>query len=150
MSKVLDVLKKIPNAYYNWKKRNENLASFLEKASNNQKQFDRIEATVNKLQSDVNELKTQVKDLHDDTNTISDRLDIIQEGTKMELFETLHNWRSILVLRGWASQTEKHDVEAIWKIYNGELKGNGQGSHYYNEIINLPESEEEMIKRRAS
>ena len=40
--------------------------------------------------------------------------------------------------------------EEIWKIYNGELNGNGQGSHYYNEIINLPESEEEMIKRRAS
>ena len=31
MNKILEFFKKIPDSYYNWKKRNENLSKFLEK-----------------------------------------------------------------------------------------------------------------------
>ena len=63
----------------------------------------------------------------------------------MELFETLHNWFVLLVVkRGWASPEEKKEVEEIYVIYHNQLSGNGNGERYYKEIIALPESKEEM------
>ena len=67
----------------------------------------------------------------------------------MELFETLHNWRQLLVVkRGWATAEEKKEVEEIYIIYHDELHGNGNGERYYKEIIALPESQEEMEVRK--
>jgi len=44
----------------------------------------------------------------------------------MELFDTLHNWRVILVVeKKWASAAEKKEVENIWRVYHEELGGNG-------------------------
>lgn len=62
----------------------------------------------------------------------------------MELFETLHNWHQLLVVkRGWATVLEKKEVEEIYTIYHDELNGNGNGERYYKEILALPESKEE-------
>lgn len=69
----------------------------------------------------------------------------------MELFDTLHNWRIILVAhRGWATPAEKREVEEIYHIYHNELGGNGQGQRYYEEIMMLPESEEEMRHKKGN
>ena len=62
----------------------------------------------------------------------------------MELFDTLHSWRINLVIqKKWASPSEKREVEEVYRVYHDELHGNGQGERYYNEIMTLPESEEE-------
>ena len=67
----------------------------------------------------------------------------------MELFDTLHNQRMFLVVnKKWASAAEKKEVKDIWQVYHEELGGNGQGEHYYNEIMALPESEEELKQRQ--
>jgi hypothetical protein len=67
----------------------------------------------------------------------------------MELFETLHNWRELLVVRrGWASPEEKKEVMEIYTIYHDKLNGNGNGERYYKEIIALPESLEELEARK--
>jgi len=71
---------------------------------------------------------------------IDGRLAIIGEGTKMELFDTLYNWKKILVdERGWASSAEKKEVKDIYEVYHEGLKGNGQGKVYFEQIMNLPE-----------
>lgn len=140
MSKFIDFFKKIPITYYNWKKRNENLEKFLNSSKNNEEKISEISRNVKTLTAIVNDTKDKVQQ-------IDQRLDVIESGTKIELFDTLHNWRVILVSRGWASAQEKKEIQNIWHIYHEELKGNGQGARYYEEIMNLPESIEEMEAR---
>lgn len=144
MSKILDFFKKIPAAYYNWKKRNENLEKFLESSQKNEERIGNIDRNVSALSESVNSLKEQIKDTREEIGQINGRLEIIGRGTKMELFDTLHSWRMTLVAKKWASVQEKKEVETIWKIYHEGLKGNGQGEHYYNEIMDLPETPEEV------
>ena len=67
----------------------------------------------------------------------------------MELFETLHNWRQLLVVkRGWASPEETKEITEIYTIYHDKLNGNGNGERYYKEIIELSDivkfSEDEL------
>lgn len=148
MNKVLELFKKIPISYYNWKKRNENLSAFLEDSKSNAAQLTHIDQTVTSLQSELSELGDHVDILEQQMSQVNGRLETIGAGTKMELFDTLHNWRTTLVVqKKWASPAEKREVEEIFRIYHDELKGNGQGERYYNEIIALPESEEELLAR---
>lgn len=141
-AKILAFLKKIPSVYYNWRKRNEDLANFVASAKDNCGKLDHIITSVDGLTDKVNDLSEQV-------THINGRLEIIGRGTKMELFDTLHSWRSELVARGWANALEKQEVKSIYEIYHDQLEGNGQGEKYYNEIIALPESEEEMLRKRG-
>ncbi len=144
MSKLTDFLKKIPNTYYKWKKRNDDLEKFLLTTNENSTKLSNIGATMNTLSSSIKDLHTNLDQTHADIDQITAQLETIKRGTKMELFDTLHNWRVILVNRGWASMQEKKEVESIWHVYHEELNGNGQGQHYYDEIMALPESPEEM------
>ena len=147
MSKILDFLKKIPNAYYNWKRRNEDLATFLREAKSHRDKIDHIDIAVTGLSSEVQHIKDKVQNLETQIDQVNGRLEVIGRGTKMELFDTLHNWRVALVVhRKWASPAEKREIEEIYRIYHDDLKGNGQGERYYNEIMALPESEEELHK----
>lgn len=148
MHKVLEFLKKIPGAYYKWKRRNEKLSTFLEQSQENFKQIDRIDHNVATLQNDLNNVKGQVSNLEQQINRVNINLESISAGTKMELFDTIHHWRTILVVnKQWASPAEKREVEELFRIYHDSLKGNGQGERYYNEIMALPESEEEKNNR---
>ena len=147
IKKIVEFFKKFGNAYYKWKKRNEDLSKFLEDAKNDKDKITHIDATVTSLDQDVQHIKDHMHGLDEQITYINGRLEIIGEGTKMELFDTLHNWRTELTKRGWASYTEKQEVENIYKIYRFELKGNGQGQRYYDEIMALPESEEEMKRK---
>lgn len=131
--------KAIPNTYYNWRKRNEKIDLIL---SNYQTTLD----TVSELKENFDSFKTQFSDLKNNVDTMISRLDTIKQGTRIELFDTLHNWRELLVVkRGWATPEEKKEVQLIYDLYSGdELKGNGNGDRYYKEIMSLPESKEEM------
>lgn len=147
--KILNALKKIPNIYYNWRRRNEKLIEFLNNSEKNCSQINHIDATVTKLDQGLTEVKNQVSSLENRVDQINGRLETIGKGTKMELFDTLHNWRILLVKeRKWASAAEKKEVEEIWNVYHFELGGNGQGQRYYNEIMELPESEEELTQKQ--
>ena len=139
------IFKGIPNAYYNWRKRNERIDSLL---SNYQDTLDGLK----ELKKDFKSFREQFKDLKNNVNSMISRLDTVKQGTRIELFDTLHNWRELLVVkRGWASPEEKKEIQGIYLLYSGEeLKGNGNGDRYYHEIMALPESEEEMLQRRAN
>lgn len=142
MGKVIDFFKGIPSTYYVWRKRNEKIDRLL----------DNYTDTLNKLdtlQSCFDERSEELKALQKNVEVIIGLLDTVKHGTKMELFETLHNWRQLLVVkRGWATAEEKKEVEEIYTIYHDELHGNGNGERYYKEIMALPESQEELEARR--
>lgn len=143
IKKIKDFFKNIFNSYYIWRKRNERIDALL---SNYTDTLNKISS----LQEDFNSFKNQFNELKNNVNSVIFRLDVIKQGTRIELFDTLHNWRELLVVKkGWATPEEKKEVQEIYLLYSGdELKGNGNGDRYYNEIITLPESEEEMEARR--
>lgn len=145
LPKLWGAIKGIPTKYYNWKKRNEQLQDFLDKCGNNHKQLESIGRNIDKITSSINHLSERMNGIEADVGSMKETMKTVSEGTKMELFDTLHTWRGILVVqKKWASEAEKREVKEIYHIYHDELKGNGQGKHYYEEIMALPESEEEL------
>ena len=138
MSKVADFLKDYFNFIYRVKLRSEKIDRLIDKHEESVKAIKDIKQNIETLQNRIDGIQTQIND-------IIPHLDAIKHGTKMELFETLHNWFVLLVVkRGWASPEEKKEVEEIYVIYHNQLSGNGNGERYYKEIIALPESKEEM------
>lgn len=136
--KIINFFKGIPGAYYDWRKRNEKIDKLLDNHTN---VLDRLE----ELQKVFSERTEELRTLQKDVRIMISNLDTVKHGTKMELFETLHHWHELLVVkRGWATSLEKKEVEEIYTIYHDELNGNGNGERYYKEIIALPESKEEM------
>lgn len=140
-NKITDFFKKIPDSYYRYRRRGEKIDKLLEDFSDNA-------ATLKKVASDLSSIENRVGEIEKKMVSMLSHLDSVKHGTRMELFETLHNYRQLLVVkRGWASLEEKREVEEIYQIYSKELHGNGSGDRYYNEIISLPESEEEKEMR---
>lgn len=143
MGKVADFFKAIPSAYYDWRKRNEKIDALLDN-------YNSTLDLLTKLQSNFDVRTHELRALQSDVRTIISLLDTVTNGTKMELFETLHNWRELLVVkRGWASPEEKKEITEIYTIYHDKLNGNGNGERYYKEIIELPESIEELNARQS-
>lgn len=142
MGKLGQIFKGIPGAYYDWRKRNEKIDKLLDNYTN----------TLNKLEELQEVFSTRTEELRalqGDVRILISNLNTVKHGTKMELFETLHNWHELLVIkRGWATALEKREVEEIYTIYHDELNGNGNGERYYKEILALPESKEEMEAKR--
>ena len=114
---------------------------FLSTAQENFNKIGEMSTTVTSLDTKVTALETQVSNLGTDMATMNNRLEVIGRGTKIELLETLHRWKKLLVTRGWRTKEETKEVEELYELYNQKLKGNGQGTSYYNEIIALPEQE---------
>ena len=138
MSKVADFFKEFSDFFYHLKSRNEKIDRLLNNNEESLGVIKDIKQKIEVLQGRIDGIQTQIND-------IIPHLDAIKHGTKMELFETLHNWFVLLVVkRGWASPEEKKEVEEIYTIYHVQLNGNGNGERYYREIIALPESKEEM------
>ena len=138
MGKIAEIFKGVPGAYYDWRKRNEKIDMLLDNYTNTL-------AKLEELQECFNIRTDELRTLQQDVKMMISHLDTVKHGTKMELFETLHNWRQLLVVkRGWATAEEKKEVEEIYTIYHDELNGNGNGERYYQEILALPESKEEM------
>lgn len=142
MGKIADFFKSVPNTYYHWRKRNEKIDTLLDNYANTL-------SKIAELQICFSERTEELRSLQDDVRVIISHLDTVKHGTKMELFETLHNWYQLAVVkRGWASASEKKEIEEIYTIYHDELNGNGNGERYYREIMALPESKEEMEMRK--
>ena len=138
MSKVADFLKDFFNFFYRVRLRREKIDRLIDNHEESVSAIKDIKQNIEALQNRIDGIQTQIND-------IIPHLDAIKHGTKMELFETLHNWFVLLVVkRGWASPEEKKEVEEIYVIYHNQLSGNGNGERYYKEIIALPESKEEM------
>lgn len=140
MSKIGEFFKLFKERYDEEQKRLIRMDKFLDKAEENSDKLKEVVIAVDNLSSQVGEIKTKVDNLQNHMTHIDGRLAIIGEGTKMELFDTLYNWKKILVdERGWASSAEKKEVKDIYEVYHEGLKGNGQGKVYFEQIMNLPE-----------
>ena len=121
--------------------RNEKMDEFLSSAKENFDKIGEMSTTVTSLDTKVTNLETQVNNLQGQMTDMSERLEIIGKGTKIELLETLHRWKKLLVDRGWKTKEEMKEVKDLYELYNKKLDGNGQGTQYYHEIESLPEKE---------
>lgn len=142
MSKLIDFFKHFKNRYDEEQKRLIRMDKFLNKAEENNDKLKEVATAVDNLSSQVSEITTKVDNIQSHMTHIDGRLAIIGEGTKMELFDTLYNWKTTLVdERKWASKDEKREVQSIYDVYHEGLKGNGQGKVYYESIMTLPEED---------
>ena len=114
---------------------------FLSSAKENFDKIGEMNTTVTNLDTKVANLETQVSGLKGQMTDMNDRLEVIGRGTKIELLETLHRWKKLLVERGWKTKEEMKEVKELYELYNQKLNGNGQGTQYYHEIEALPEKE---------
>lgn len=141
MSKLTDFFKHFKEKYDAEQKRLMRMDKFLDRAEKNNETLQGVVNSVEKISGQVTDLQAKVDNLQTHMTHIDGRLAIIGEGTKMELFDTLYNWKKILVDdRKWASSAEKKEVNDIYEVYHEGLKGNGQGKVYYEQIMNLPET----------
>ena len=140
MSKLGDFFKHFKDKYDEEQKRLMRMDKFLDRAEENNDKLHQVVTTVDNISGQVEELKSKVDDLQGHITHMDGRLAIIGEGTKMELFDTLYNWKKILVdERKWASAAEKREVNDIYSVYHDGLNGNGQGKVYFEQIMALPE-----------
>lgn len=121
--------------------RNKKMDEFLSGAHDNCVKIDGITHAVNDLTKSVGKLESKVDGLQEHIEHIDGRLEVIGRGTKMELLDTLYNWKKMLTERGWKTKEEMKEITEIYEIYHEGLKGNGQGTQYYKEIEALPEKE---------
>lgn len=134
MSKLGDFFLGFKKRYDAQVVRNQKMDEFLSSAQKRGEQIDAISDTVEQLVAKVDNVQADVKHLNG-------HMEIVGKGTKMELFDTLYNWKKILVDdRGWASEAEKREVKEIYEVYHDGLKGNGEGKLYFEQIIKLPET----------
>ena len=140
MSKLGDFFKHFKDKYDEEQKRLMRMDKFLDRAEENNDKLHQVVTAVDNIGGQVEELKSKVDDLQGHITHMDGRLAIIGEGTKMELFDTLYNWKKILVdERQWASAAEKREVNDIYSVYHDGLNGNGQGKVYFEQIMALPE-----------
>lgn len=140
MSKLGDFFRHFKNKYDEEQRRLMRMDRFLDRAEKNNDTLQGVVNSVEKMSGQVTELQTKVDNLQSHMTHLDGKLAIIGEGTKMELFDTLYNWKKILVDdRKWASAAEKKEVNDIYEVYHEGLHGNGQGKVYYEQIMNLPE-----------
>ena len=141
MSKLGDFFKHFKEKYDEEQKRLMRMDKFLDRAEENNDKLREVVTAVDNIGGQVEELKSKVDDLQGHITHMDGRLAIIGEGTKMELFDTLYNWKKILVdERKWASAAEKREVNDIYGVYHDGLNGNGQGKVYFEQIMALPEN----------
>ena len=141
MSKLGDFFKHFKDKYDEEQKRLMRMDKFLDRAEENNDKLRQVVTAVDNIGGQVEELKSKVDDLQSHITHMDGRLAIIGEGTKMELFDTLYNWKKILVdERQWASAAEKREVNDIYSVYHDGLNGNGQGKVYFEQIMSLPEN----------
>ena len=141
MSKFWDFINHLGAAHKKRLERNIKMDEFLNDSKRVREKIQEFGSDMKYLKNTVDSIDNKVNSLEGEINHINGRLEIIGSGTKMELFDTLHHWKQLLTQRGWATAAEKHEVEEIYKIYHDGLGGNGQGEHYYRQIMDLPEKE---------
>ena len=142
MSKVSNFFLHFKKKYDEEQRRLARMDRFLDGAEKTEDAVKDMTRTVSQLSSQISDIGTKVDKLQEHVNHIDGQLEIIGKGTKIELFNTLYNWKKRLVdARGWASEPEKKEVKEIFEVYHDGLKGNGQGEVYYKQVMELPESD---------
>ena len=132
MSKVSNFFLHFKKKYDEEQRRLARMDRFLDGAEKTEDAVKDMTRTVSQLSSQISDIGTKVDKLQEHVNHIDGQLEIIGKGTKIELFNTLYNWKKRLVdARGWASEPEKKEVKEIFEVYHDGLKGNGQGEVYY-------------------
>ena len=138
MSKIADFFLGFKKRYDEQVIRNQKMDEFLSGARESCSKMDGITTAVKGLTKDVEKLNDKVDNLQEQMTNMGDRLEVIGRGTKIELLETLYRWWKILNERKWRTKEETKEIEELYEIYNKKLKGNGQGTAYYNDIMALP------------
>lgn len=145
MSKVSDFFLHFKKKYDEEQRRLARMDRFLDGAEKTEDAVKDMTRTVSQLSSQISDIGTKVDKLQEHVNHIDGQLEIIGKGTKIELFNTLYNWKKRLVdARGWASEPEKKEVKEIFEVYHDGLKGNGQGEVYYKQVMELPEDDPKL------
>lgn len=142
MSKVSNFFLHFKKKYDEEQRRLARMDRFLDGAEKTEDAVKDMTRTVSQLSGQISDIGTKVDKLQEHVNRIDGQLEIIGKGTKIELFNTLYNWKKRLVdARGWASEPEKKEVKEIFEVYHDGLKGNGQGEVYYKQVMELPEDD---------
>lgn len=141
MSKFIDYLNKLGERHRKRIEREIKMDEFLNGSKDNCLRINEINKGIKSLASTVDTINTKVVNLEAQINHMNGRLEIIGNGTQMELFDTLYHWKKILTERGYVTSSELAEIERIYHIYHDQLGGNGQGEKYYNDIKALEERE---------
>ena len=141
MSKLGDFFLGFKKRYDEQVIRNKRMDEWLDGAHESCTKIDGLTNAVDNLTKDVEKINNKVDHLQEHIDLIDGRLEIIGKGTKMELLDTLYNWKKMLAERGWKTKEEMKEIKEIYELYHESLKGNGQGTQYYKEIEALPERE---------
>lgn len=80
-------------------------------------------------------------------DAVTKEIGVMKEGLQVELFESLQQLHDRLQTKRWASLEEKQDAKRYYdQIHN--LGKDGWSERYYKEILELPESREELYSRQ--
>ena len=80
-------------------------------------------------------------------DAVTKEIGVMKEGLQVELFESLQQLHDRLQVKRWASLEEKQDAKRYYdQIHN--LGKDGWSERYYKEILELPESREELYSRQ--
>ena len=102
--------------------------------------------TLEKISGELSNLKlgqeTQILKI----DSLSAQIETVKEGLQLELFESLQNLHERLIVKRWASYEEKADAKRYYDEIHG-LGKDGWSEKYYKEIVELPESREELYAK---
>ena len=102
--------------------------------------LERIDANLKALQNGQNIQMGKM-------DAVTKEIGIMKEGLQVELFESLQQLHDRLQNKRWASLEEKQDAKRYYdQIHN--LGKDGWSERYYKEILDLPESREELYSRQ--
>ena len=102
--------------------------------------LERIDANLKALQNGQNIQMGKM-------DAVTKEIGVMKEGLQVELFESLQQLHDRLQTKRWASLEEKQDAKRYYdQIHN--LGKDGWSERYYKEILELPESREELYSRQ--
>lgn len=102
--------------------------------------LERIDANLKALQNGQNIQMGKM-------DAVTKEIGIMKEGLQVELFESLQQLHDRLQNKRWASLEEKQDAKRYYdQIHN--LGKDGWSERYYKEILELPESREELYSKQ--
>ena len=79
-------------------------------------------------------------------DSLSAQIETVKQGLHLELFESLQNLHERLIVKRWASHEEKADAKRYYDEIH-RLGKDGWSEKYYKEIVELPESREELYAK---
>ena len=133
------------DSYYNHRKRDEQIEYIVKSYTKNEDTT--IELLSNRVDSNrlsrLEAMDSLKKEFVEEMKKTNSSLDLLKYGVQQELRASLISRRDALVRQKWASYTDKRDYQKMYKAYEG-LGENGIAEEHYNEVIALPEHEEEL------